>query len=95
MLPRATLRVESRNKAIRKFWVWVLTSKKSDNTPRATNAGEAITWIREYFARAAENEFLTGVTPRGEKHGNWSADIDFLLTERGMKHVIEKTRVAA
>lgn len=95
MLPRATLRVESRNKAIRNFWVWVLTSKKSDGSPRATNAGEAITWIREYFARAAENDFIAGRVERSEKHRNWSAGIDYLLTDAGKLQVIERTRVAA
>lgn len=95
MLPRATLVVEKRNKAIRRFWVWVLTSKKSDGSARATTAGEAMEWIRSYFARAAENPFLTGQTPRSEKHSNWTADLDFLLTDNGKKHVIERTQVAA
>jgi hypothetical protein len=29
------------------------------------------------------------------KHAGWRADFDFLLTEKGKKHVIEKTEVAA
>jgi hypothetical protein len=36
-----------------------------------------------------------GRTQRHGEHANWRCDIDFLLTERGMKHVIEKTVEAA
>lgn len=86
---------KSREKAIRKLWAWVLSSRKSDGTPRATTADEALDWIRGYFRRAAENDFLMGRGHRNAEHANWQCDIDFLLTDKGMKHVIEKTQAAA
>lgn len=90
-LPKVRLMTVSRTAAMRKFWAWVLTSKKSDGTRRAETAQQAIEWVDTYFHRASENDFLMG---RGNRTG-WKADLDFLLTERGRKHVIEKTAVAA
>lgn len=92
-LPRARLETASRVKALRRVWDWCLTSKRSDGTPRAQSADEALAWFREYFGRASVNDFLMGRTPRAGEHANWQCDLDFLLTERGMKHVIEKTIV--
>lgn len=81
-----------RQAALRKTWAWVLTSVKSDGERRATNAAEALEWFRAYFERARENDFLMGKTPRTGAHANWRCDLDFLLTDRGMKHVIERTQ---
>lgn len=94
-LPAVRLLNDQRRKAARSFWRWVLTSKKSDGTPRAQTADQALTWIRAYFARANDNDFLMGRHSHTGTHANWRADFDFLLTERGKKHVIEKTEAAA
>jgi hypothetical protein len=82
---------DKRKKALGQFWVWVLTSQRTDGTPRATNAEEALRWIGEYFARAKQNDFLMGRTPRTGEHANWKPDLEFLLTDKGKTHVIEKT----
>lgn len=94
-LPRVRLLNDKRRKAIRKVWRWTLTSKKSDGTPRATTAGEACTWLRGYFTRARDNDFLMGRAARSAEHAGWQCDLDFLLTERGMTHVIERTKGGA
>lgn len=94
-LPGIRLMDDDRKKAMRKFWSWVLTSNKSDGTRRATDADEALGWIGEYFDRASQNDFLMGRTERSGEHKNWRCDLDFLLTSRGMKQVIEKTQDAA
>ncbi len=94
-LPSVRLQTESRTKALRKAWEWCLTSKRPDNTRRAESAEQALAWFRDYFERAGQNDFLMGRTPRSGEHANWRCDLDFLLTERGMKHVIEKTLEAA
>ena len=94
-LPSARLMTEKRKKAIKSFWTWVLTSKKSDGKPRATNSSEALGWIGEYFARARDNDFLMGRTPPTGQHANWRCDLDFLLTDKGKTQVIEKARAAA
>jgi hypothetical protein len=90
-LPKVRLHTKDRARALQKTWAWCLTSKRGDGTPRAESADQALEWFREYFARAGQNDFLMGRTPRSGEHANWRCDLDFLLTDRGMKHVIEKT----
>jgi hypothetical protein len=90
-LPKVRLHTKDRVKAIRKVWDWVLRSEKQGGVRRATTPDEALQWFRDYFGRASENDFLMGRTPRSGEHANWKCDLDFLLTERGMKHVIERT----
>lgn len=91
-LPKVRLQTKDRAKAIRKVWEWVLTSTKTDGARRAETAEQALSWLRSYFERATENDFLMGRTPRSGEHANWQCDIDFLMTDRGMKQVIEKTK---
>ena len=94
-LPRVRLLSDKRRRDIGQRWRWVLTSKKADQTRRAETAEQALGWFRDYFGRARENDFLMGRGQRSGEHANWQCDIDFLLSERGMKHVIEKTRGGA
>ncbi|MDD0837886.1 hypothetical protein PSQ40_04810 [Curvibacter sp. HBC61] len=94
-LPAVRLLNDKRKKSISAMWRWVLTSRKTDNTRRAETAEQAKAWFREYFDRARDNDFLMGRGQRSGDHANWVCDIDFLMTDRGLKHVIEKTRVAA
>jgi hypothetical protein len=90
-LPRCRLMSDTRRRAITTFWRWVVSSKKSDGSRRAETREQALEWIGAYFKRAGENDFLMGRSSRGSGHENWRADFDFLLTEKGKKHVIEKT----
>ncbi len=94
-LPKVRLHTKDRVKAIRKVWDWVLTSLKPDHSRRAETSEQAIAWFRSYFERATDNDFLMGRTPRAGAHADWQCDIDFLLTDRGMKQVIEKTKESA
>lgn len=90
-LPEVRLVSERRKRAIAGLWRWVLTSKRTDNTPRAENAEQALDWIDAYFERVKRNDFLMGRSGRTGAHANWMCDIDYLLTERGRIQVIEKT----
>lgn len=91
-LPAVRLLNDSRKKAISGFWKFVLTSKRSDGTARATDAESALVWVRGYFERTRNNDFLMGRGPKAGGHENWTCDIDFLLSDKGRKHVIEKTK---
>ena len=91
-LPRVRLMSDGRRKAISAFWRFVLTSKKSDGSPRATNVDEAMDWIGGYFTRARDNDFLMGRGHKAPGHEGWQCDFDFLLTDKGKRHVIEKTK---
>lgn len=94
-LPRVRLMDDDRRKGIRERWQWVLKSSKPDGSPRAENADQALEWFKAYFERAGENDFLMGRTQRGGDHKNWKPDIDYLMTTKGLKQVIEKTEAAA
>jgi hypothetical protein len=91
-LPSVKLMTDKRKKAIGKFWRFVMTSKKSDGQPRAENSEQALAWIESYFLRILENDFLMGKTGRTGEHSKWQCDLDYLLTDKGMTQVIEKTR---
>jgi hypothetical protein len=91
-LPKVRLMPAKRKKLIAGIWTFVLTKRRqSDNQLRAHTADQALTWIRDYFERARSNDFLMGRTPRSGEHANWQCDLDFLLTDKGKSHVIEKT----
>ena len=94
-LPAVRMLGDPRRKAITAFWRWVLTSKRTDGAPRAQTAEHALAWIRAYFERAHDNDFLMGRTERFGAHSGWRCDFDFLLTEKGKRHVIEKTEAYA
>lgn len=91
-LPSVRIVTEKRKRSIGKFWQFVLTSKKSDGTHRAENSEQALEWIESYFMRVRENDFLMGKTGRTGEHSNWQCDIDYLMTDKGITQVIEKTR---
>lgn len=94
-LPTVRLMPDSRKKAISSFWKFVMTSAKTDGSRRAKTEAEALAWIDEYFTRARDNDFLMSRGAKSSGHDNWQCDIDFLLTDKGRKHVIEKTKEAA
>ena len=86
---------DARCKAMRELWGWILSSKRADGSRRAETGDQAMNWVREYFALAATNDFITGRTPRSDAHRNWRCDIDYLLTSKGVIQVLEKTEAAA
>lgn len=94
-LPAVRVMSDARQKAVRSFWKFVLTSKKSDGTKRAETAEQALAWIGGYFDRARHNDFLMGRGSKAPGHEGWQCDFDFLLSEKGKKHVLEKTQVHA
>jgi len=94
-LPQVKLLTDKRKKSIGSFCRWVLTSKKSNGERRAQTGDEAVNWIRSYFERARDNDFLMGRGARSSGHEGWRCDIDFLLSEKGKLQVIEKTGAAA
>lgn len=89
--PRARVIRDSRTKAIKAMWQWVMTSTKTDGRRRAESAEQGLAWFGQYFDRVRSNDFLMGRTQRSAEHANWRPDIDYLMTDRGLKQVIEKT----
>lgn len=94
-LPGVQLLGPDRKAGLRRFWVWIFESRRPDGSRRATTPDQALDWISLYFARAAENDFIMGRTRRSGEHQGWKADIDYLVTPRGVKQVIEKTETSS
>lgn len=94
-LPRCRLMTDSRRKALQRRWRWVLASKLADGTRRAQTAADALDWFRRFFERARGSDFLMGRGTRSAGHEGWQCDLDFLLGDKGLKAVVEKTEVAA
>ena len=94
-LPAVKIVNDSRKKAAKRFWGFIFTSKKSDGTFRAETAEQAIEWVEAYFKRALDNDFVMGKTAKSGPHAGWVADFDYLMTDKGITQVIEKTREAA
>lgn len=94
-LPSVQTMGDMRKRAIANFWKFVLTSKRSDGQPRATDAESALVWINAYFTRARENDFLMGRGAKATGHEGWTCSIDFLMSEKGRIQVIEKTKESA
>lgn len=90
-LPGVRVMDDKRKRAIKRRWEWVLSSTKSDGSRRAETPEAAIRWFHGFFARVRDNEWLMGTRPaRG--HENWTADLDYLMTDRGLKSVLERTK---
>ncbi|MFZ3209824.1 MAG: DUF1376 domain-containing protein [Geobacteraceae bacterium] len=94
-LPGVRVMDKEREQAIRDFWDWVMTTNRPGGEPRATNEQEALDWTRDYFTRARGNDFIMGRGPKSPGHENWRCPIEYLLSAKGMKKVIEETREAA
>jgi uncharacterized protein YdaU (DUF1376 family) len=94
-LPGVRVMDKARDDALRDFWNWVMTSTRTDGQRRATNDAEALAWARQYFERARSNDFIMGRGPRSPEHQNWRCSIEYLLSSRGMKKVLEETVVEA
>lgn len=89
-LPQVRVTGKTRDAAIRRFWAWVMASKRPDGTRRAETREEGLAWVRSYFEMVRESDFLMGRSARTEAHRNWRPDIDYLVSERGIRMVVEK-----
>jgi hypothetical protein len=93
-LPAVRVMDDDRKRGIRKRWDWVMTTKKPDGSRRAESAESAMAWFRSYFELARDNDFLMGRTKKAGEHASWKCDIDFLMTTKGLKQVLERTEAA-
>lgn len=93
-LPRVRVMDEVRRKAIKALWTFVMTSTKSDGARRAEDASTGMTWLRQYFARVRDNDWLMGRGARSAGHESWRCTLDFLCSSKGTKAVIERTESA-
>jgi hypothetical protein len=91
MLPGVSKMTEKRKKLCDELWRWIMTSEKRDKTRRAETTEQGLAWLAQYFKIATENDFLMGRTPRSKGHENWKPDFDFVMSEAGMRQILERT----
>jgi len=94
-LPRCRLMPDARRKALVRRWRWVLSSRLADGSRRAASVDDALAWFRRFFERARSSDFLMGRAARAAGHEGWQCDLDFLLGDKGLKTVVEKTEAVA
>lgn len=94
-LPRCRTMLDARAKALRRRWRWVLSSRKPDGERRACDTPAGLAWFRAFFERVRHSDWLMGRTPPGAGHQGWQCDLDFLLSDKGVKAVVESTEVPA
>lgn len=94
-LPRVKVLGKARVGKIKMFWMWLLSERRNDGTRRAETSGQAMKLIADFFARARDNDFIMGRSGRGPGHENWRASIDYLVSERGVQQVLERTEATA
>jgi hypothetical protein len=94
-LPGVRIMDPARKKAIKALWTFVMTSTKSDGSRRAITPDQGLTWVRTYFTRVLDNDWLMGRTTPRPGHETWRCTLDFLCSSKGLKAVIERTEVTA
>ncbi len=64
-------------------WRWVLTAKKHDGSPYATDADSALSFFDRFFAYVAKSDFLTG------RDGKWQGcDLGWLVKAENFAKVV-------
>lgn len=64
-------------------WRWVLTAKKPDGAPYATDSESALSFFNRFFAYVAKSDFLTG------RNGRWQGlDLGWLVKAENFAKVI-------
>jgi hypothetical protein len=91
-LPGVAVMNVERQQAAKDFRDWVLTTRRKDGTPRATNDDEFLAWTRDFFTRTRSSDCLMGRGPRSPDHQNWRCTFEYLLSAKGMQKVIEQTQ---
>lgn len=74
---------QDRAAALRKRWSEMAEDKAW------TSADDGVQWFRRFFERVSRSDFLMGRTQRQEKNAGWRCDIDFLLSRKGFRGVLE------
>lgn len=83
MLPQPVAWEGQRQNELRVRWRWVLTAKKPNGQPYATDRESALGFFDRFFAYVAECRFLMGDNDRG-----WQADLGWLVKSANFEKVL-------
>lgn len=84
MLPFPRVWEGQRQEMLKARWRWVLTNKKPNGEPYATDADSALDFFRRFFAYVAKCPHLVGDNERG-----WTADLAWLVKAENFAKVLE------
>jgi hypothetical protein len=52
-------------------------------------AEAGLAWFRRFFEAVSDNDWAMGRSGRGQGHENWECNLDYLLTVKGFRRIIE------
>lgn len=82
-MPQPRIWKAKRAKDLADRWKWVLSAKREDGTPYATDKESALDFFDRFFAYVAESDFLTG------RNGAWTGcDLPWLVKEDKFANII-------
>lgn len=82
-MPQPRIWKAKRAKDLADRWKWVLSAKREDGTPYATDKESALEFFDRFFAYVAESDFLTG------RNGAWTGcDLPWLVKEDKFANII-------
>lgn len=83
-----------RIRLIEALWEWVLNSRRSDGTRRATSAGEAMLWIGGYFERVRDDDVAMGRAVDPNYPPGWRATFDYVIGDTGRRQIASRKAAA-
>lgn len=72
-----------RERALRSRWTEQVKEKGW------ATADEGVEWFRKFFTAVSDNDWAMGRSGRGNGHENWECNIDYLLSVKGFRRIIE------
>lgn len=82
-LPKAKLWGNDRQTALRQRWGEMVKLRGW------ATVDDGVEWFRRFFEAVAEDDWLMGRTKRAAGHENWECSIDYLLSPKGFRKVVE------
>jgi hypothetical protein len=82
-LPKAKLWGNDRQSALRSRWAEMVKLRSW------TTADEGVEWFRRFFEAVSADDWLMGRSQRSTGHENWECSIDYLLSPKGFRKVVE------
>lgn len=84
MLPHPRVWEGQRMKSLQSRWRWVLTAKKPNGDPQATDTASALEFFDRFFGYVSKSDFLTGRTEKWQ-----GCDLAWLVKAENFAKVIE------
>jgi hypothetical protein len=74
-----------RQRALRTCW------RERSKEKSWASVAEGLNWFRRFFTAVSENDWAMGRSRRSNGHENWECNIDYLLSPKGFRRIIESS----